>query len=132
MNRKNWSAKVRKLSILTAAILVCSILIFLNPSRSRRARTVTKTAVAEAVSAVISGQETENELSSALLMDSILSIIQSYYVDDDRVDNNSLLNLTMQSLEESNQIKITKEKDDFLATASGKSYRFKIPQNLHR
>lgn len=56
----------------------------------------------KSVSAKVVKPEQKNrksyDISHSILMDSILSIVQSYYVDPERVENSNLLSLSMQSL----------------------------------
>lgn len=56
----------------------------------------------KAVSAKVIKTEQNNrksyDISHSILMDSILSIVQSYYVDPERVENSSLLTLSMEAL----------------------------------
>lgn len=62
------------------------------------------------------------------LVDSILSIIQSYYVDEDRIDNRHLLDAALYKLTEYPQIKLRTEKESYTLECNGKSLTLSLPE----
>jgi carboxyl-terminal processing protease len=130
MGRQEWISKVRRLAVLPAAIIMLSFFVYFQLAKRKMPAGIRRLETPNVVMRSPDIRDPENDLSSVLLIDSILSIVQSYYVDDDRVDNNGVLHLTLDSLESTNQIKITRQGTEFSAAAGKATYHFSVPDNL--
>lgn len=69
-------------------------------------------------------------LSDSLLIDSILTIVQNYYVDEDRVNNKKLMEEMLRALEVSDNIRLSFPANDVWAVHKGKeTLSLRIPTN---
>jgi carboxyl-terminal processing protease len=96
MSLKSFKApKSIGLPITVIAALVLSLFVFLHP---REARMRAKRIQRSAATASGTGSPKINEAAKAILLDSIVSLVQNYYVDSDRVESDRLISGTMRSL----------------------------------
>lgn len=65
-----------------------------------------------------------------LLADSILSIIQNYYVDADRVDPRNLLKVMLRTLDGTPRVKVEQSGQMVLITSGSEKRSFKVPEPL--
>lgn len=75
-----------------------------------------------------SAEKTLENLSDSLLTDSILSIVQSYYVDQERVDNVNLLLTALSSLSASSRIQSGADEFGVWIEIDNIRHSFKLPQ----
>ena len=73
---------------------------------------------------------TDEVAGSSLFIDTILAIVQNYYVDEDRVSNNILLKQTMRSLALRPDVQLVEEGDSFRLTVDGQSFKGEFPSYL--
>ena len=101
MNRSNQENSVRRAkywrSAATAVLLGMSAALLLNSWKLRKEKIAEVTDSLRQVSLSLNGLSF-SRMNSSLLTDSILSIVQSYYVDPERVDNHDLLRMAVESL----------------------------------
>ena len=81
---------VRSVGVVTAVTLVSGLLITSQGLRLR--------AIRHTKSAPRSGDASMGESSSAILLDSIVSLVENYYVDKERVSGDKLVSGAMRSL----------------------------------
>ncbi len=96
MFRKSSQApKFNGLPATVIAALLLTVIIFLHPRELRfRAKSAhRRTAVTQ-----VSEDKSIKETTSAILLDSIVSLVQNYYVDPERVESDQLISGTMRSL----------------------------------
>jgi len=72
----------------------------------------------------------DNELSDSVLIDSILAIVQSYYVDDDRVLNGQLLNDTLTALAQNPEIKLIRSSDRLTIATGDQEHTVRLTPTL--
>ena len=104
--------------IMNWAILVCGLAawVYLQRSESAGARVQAGFSLASLPGVPEASSRAKDErrgawvnsgLSESLLIDSILTIVQNYYVDESRVDNRELMASTLKSLEEQDLVKLS-------------------------
>lgn len=131
MRRRLRWAGLKQYTIVAVVTLASALFTFLILSAPNRRQAKVVSAPSQKIDfSEVAGNPNEHDISSALLLDSILSIIQSYYVDDDRITNQNILQLTLDTLESSGQIEIERADDRVTLRSGNFSYQFLSSESI--
>lgn len=114
MSRKFGRISYRSYRTIFFASLTLALIISVVARKSLRSTTVEMPAASDRVLQEALNEETgQNDAVIALLVDSILSIVQNYYVDEERVDERKLLDMTLYKLTEDETLRLENKGDAY-------------------
>ena len=132
MSKKNrvrlYRAGIAILSGCLLCLIINVVLVFsMKSSFKETANVVTQN---KQLSSIFGPGYQARALEISLYLDSILSIIQSYYVDSTRVATEDLLRMAFNVLAAESAIELTEENDRIVIKAGGQKYNFQLEKGM--